>query len=101
MKRLIVLAVSHLVALAVGFAAGVYFLPILVAPDAPDESEVQAVARAAEFNRLKSSMVRVGDVKTFENFIVPVAASVDPGDYTSVIIWCESFGEFITAAKYR
>lgn len=54
-----------------------------------------------DFNRLKSTMVRVGDVKTFENFIVPVPESVDPGAYTSVIIWCESFGQFITAAQYR
>ncbi|WP_209011195.1 DM13 domain-containing protein [Labrenzia sp. PHM005] len=22
-------------------------------------------------------------------------------DYTTVLVWCEAFGEFITAAKYR
>ncbi len=53
------------------------------------------------FNRIKSSMQRVGDVKTFKNFVVSVPAGIDPSAFTSVIIWCESFGEFITAAKYR
>lgn len=54
-----------------------------------------------EFNRLKQNMVRVGDVKTFENFIVPIPGGIDPGKYTAVIIWCETFGQFITAAKYK
>ena len=45
-------------------------------------------------------MVRVGDVKTFNNFIVEVPSGIDPSSFTSVIIWCESFGQFITSAKY-
>jgi hypothetical protein len=53
------------------------------------------------FKRLKLSMVRVGDVRTFENFIVPVGDGVDPSRYTTVIVWCERFSQFITAAKYR
>jgi hypothetical protein len=156
MKRLLLLVASHLVAVAVGFAAGIYFLPILTAPGAPPVAAVQATAEAAEFTgqfrrdlqdsdafhwgegtihvgpesialegeiapgpdyklylspefveteadfeRLKPMMVRVGDVKTFENFIVFVPASIDPQAYSSVIIWCESFGQFITAAEYR
>ena len=59
------------------------------------------VDTGADFNRLKASMARVGDVKTFENFIVPLPANIDPKAYTSVIVWCESFGQFITAARYR
>ena len=59
------------------------------------------VETEAGFNRLKPDMVRVGNVKTFENFLVPVPGTIDPGDYTTVVIWCESFGEFITAAQYR
>ena len=55
----------------------------------------------ADFNRLKPKMARVGDVKTFENFIVPVPAGVDPAAYNTVIVWCESFGQFISAARYR
>ena len=59
------------------------------------------VETEADFKRLKAKMARVGDVKTFENFIVPVPASIDPQAYTTVIVWCESFGQFITAARYR
>ena len=59
------------------------------------------VETRADFERLKSRMLRVGDVKTFDNFIVPVVGTVDPAAYNTVIIWCESFGQFITAAKYR
>ena len=55
----------------------------------------------AEFNRLKASMVRVGDVKTFENFVVDVPQSIDPSQFNSVIVWCEAFGQFITSARYR
>lgn len=54
-----------------------------------------------DFNRLKSQMVLVGDVKTFSNFLVQVPPDVDPSQYNSVIVWCESFGEFITAARYK
>jgi len=59
------------------------------------------VETEADFMRLKPKMARVGDVKTFDNFIVQVPESIDPAAYTSVIVWCESFGQFITAAKYR
>lgn len=59
------------------------------------------VETEADFNRLKKSMVRVGDVRTFENFVVAVPAGIDPSAYVAVIVWCESFGQFITAAKYR
>jgi hypothetical protein len=155
MKKLLLL-VSHAAALASGFAAGVYALPILIAPPAPSAAEVGAQAGAAtwtaqfrrdlkdsdalhwgegtvsvgpaaiglagklapgpdyklylspefveteaDFLRLKAQMVRVGDVKTFENFLVPLPSSIDPARYTAVIVWCETFGQFITAAKYR
>jgi Electron transfer DM13 len=155
MKRLLLVA-SHLVALAIGFALGVYALPILIAPPAPTASEVTAqadqalfkgqfrrdlkdsdalhwgegtvsVGRAsialagelapgpdyklylspefveteADFKRLKPGMVRVGDVKTFKNFLVTLPEGVDPARFTTVIVWCETFSQFITAAKYR
>lgn len=155
MKKLL-LAASHLVALAVGFALGIYLLPILTAPDAPTAAEVtdiagqatfsgafrrdlkdsdalhwgegtvsvgpRAIALAgrlapgpdyklylspefveteADFARLKPAMVRVGDVKTFENFVVAVPEGIDPARYSTVIVWCEAFSQFITAAKYR
>ena len=59
------------------------------------------VETEADFLRLKPKMARVGDVRTFENFIVPVPEGIDPQAYTTVIVWCESFSQFITAARYR
>jgi hypothetical protein len=59
------------------------------------------VETEADFNRLKPSMVRVGDVRTFENFVVDVPPDIDPSNFNTVIVWCESFGEFITSAKYQ
>ena len=156
MKNSLLLVVSHLVAGVIGFAAGIYALPILTAPPAPSATDVNARANKAEFKgqfrrdlkgsdflhwgegtisvgttaitlmgklapgpdyklylspefvetkadflRVKPKMVRVGDIKTFENFIVPVPSTIDPGAFTAVIVWCETFGQFITAAKYR
>lgn len=155
MKKLI-LVFTHAIALAIGFALGIYLLPVLIAPPAPTAAEVSAQAGAAtfrgqfrrdlkdsdalhwgegtvtlgagsvalagelapgpdyklylspefveteaDFQRLKPSMVRVGDVKTFKNFLVPLPAGVDPARYTTVVVWCETFSQFITAAKYR
>jgi hypothetical protein len=59
------------------------------------------VETEADFARLKPQMLRVGKVKTFDNFLVPLPPGVDVTRYTTVIVWCESFGQFITAAKYR
>ena len=59
------------------------------------------VETEADFLRLKSNMVHVGNVKTFENFIVPVPESIDPEAFNTVVVWCESFSQFITAAQYR
>lgn len=59
------------------------------------------VETEADFLRLKPSMVRVGDVRTFHNFVVPLPAGTDPAAFNTVIVWCESFGQFISAAKYR
>ena len=155
MKKLLLLG-SHLLAVALGFGLGVYFLPILTAPMAPSAAEVSSqaaqasfqgqfrrdlkdsdalhwgegtvsVTRAsigllgelapgpdyklylspefveteADFNRLKGKMARVGDVKTFRNFLVAVPESIDPAHFNTVIVWCETFDQFITAAKYR
>ena len=59
------------------------------------------VETEADFNQLKTNMVRIGDVKTFNNFIVEVPPTINPSNFNSVIVWCESFGQFITSAKYR
>lgn len=59
------------------------------------------VETEADFLRLKAGMARVGDVRTFDNFLVPVPDHIDVARYTTVVVWCESFGQFITAARYR
>jgi hypothetical protein len=59
------------------------------------------VETEADFQRLKPQMLRVGDVKTFKNFVVPLPEPVELERYNTVIVWCESFNQFISAAKYR
>lgn len=148
--------ITHGVAVAIGFALGIYFLPILIAPDGPAEQVVRSAANnsqfTAEFRRelagsdalhwgegklyvgqtsvafegslspgpdfrlylsptfveteeaflaAKAQMVDVGAVRTFENFMVSLPDSVDPSSYKAAIVWCESFGQFITAAEYQ
>ena len=61
----------------------------------------QFVETEADFLRLKSNMVQAGDIKTFDKFIVDIPQGVDPAKYNTVIVWCESFDQFITAAQYR
>ena len=150
------LVLSHGIAVGTGFAAGIYVLPLLVAPPSPTADQVDAAASSADFTgtfrrdlkgsdqfhwgegvihvgrqsvafhgtlapgpdyklyfspefveteadfiRLKPKMIRIGDVKTFENFLVSIPANVDPATYTTVVVWCESFSQFITAARYR
>ena len=59
------------------------------------------VANEADFLRVKDRSVQLDDVEIFRDFVVPVPASVDLEQFTTVVIWCESFSQFITAAKYR
>jgi hypothetical protein len=55
----------------------------------------------ASFLSVKAQSLRVADVKTFDGFIVDLPAGTDVNAYTTVLVWCEAFSEFITAAKYR
>eukprot|EP00903_Cladosiphon_okamuranus_P001246 g1244.t1 len=142
--------------LAVGFALGVYFLPILTAPKGPEEAALVAAAQQAKYNvtltrdqkgsdflhwgegtislspnqivhkgalapgpdyklylvkefvedeagflAAKDTAIQLGDVKTFDGFIVDVPDGVNIDDFSTVLVWCEAFGEFITSAKYR
>lgn len=155
MKKML-LVVSHGLVLLLGFAAGIYLLPILTQPPAPAQQQIDKVASEARFSgqfrrdlegsdplhfaegsiyfsdsqiafagtvapgpdyRLYLSPVfvetkadflshqhhmrQVGEVDRFKDFVLPLAASVDLEDYNSVIIWCESFSLFISAAKYQ
>jgi Electron transfer DM13 len=156
LKKAIVLLLSHGVVGALGFALGVYLLPIITAPAGPAASELATLASTAQFRgefrrnlagsdalhwgegtvtvgpaaialqgklapgpdyklylspefveteaqfeQLKPRMRRIGDVKTFDGFAVTLPPGVDPAAYSTVIVWCETFGQFISAAKYR
>lgn len=156
MRRWVILIATHLAMLAMSFAGGVYTLPILTAPQAPDAAALRTISaetlyagrlardlkgsdllhwgegeirvsrdRIAHIGRLapgpdyklylaprfvdtkeaflliKDRSVRVGDVKTFNGFIVEVPAGIDVRDYNTVVIWCEAFDQFISAAEYQ
>lgn len=55
----------------------------------------------AEFMAVKAEARQVGEIKSFNGFVIDLPADVDINAYTTVLIWCETFSEFITAAKYR
>lgn len=49
----------------------------------------------------KDESLPVGDVKTFNGFIVELPPAISVRDYSALVIWCEAFGQFISAAEYR
>ena len=148
--------ITHSIALFIGFALGIYLLPVIIAPEAPSVSDVMSssdktlyrgtfrkdlpgsdflhwgegevsitptsinfigslapgpdyqlyltdrlIESKQEFLVAKANSLKIGSVKTFENFIIPVQAEVDLNKYSAVLIWCETFSMFITAASYR
>ena len=54
-----------------------------------------------EFLSIKDNSRYVAEVKTFKNFVITVPEDIDINDYNTIVIWCESFSKFITAAKYK
>ena len=52
-----------------------------------------------DFNEQKHTMAKVGDVKTFDRFALNLPHELDLSQYNTVIVWCETFGEFITSAR--
>ncbi len=156
MFRWFVRLFTHGVALVLGFALGIYALPILTAPPGPDRAEIEAASANALFTgrfdrdlpgsdflhwgegevrlmadkivhdgklapgpdyklylasefvdtkegflRIKDRATRIGDVKTFDGFILDVPQEVDVAAYNTAVVWCEAFSMFISAAKYR
>lgn len=156
MKKAISNIITHALMLILGFALGVYLLPILTAPKSPDINVLQQMAKdavyTASFSRdlkgsdflhwgegsvsitpsqivhegrlspgpdyklylvsefvedekaflaIKASAQYVGDVKSFNGFVLDIPEGVNVEDYSAVIVWCEAFSEFITAAKYQ
>ena len=156
MKKLLILTVTHLLAIVLGVGLGIYMLPILIAPKSPTIDEIKSassnakytavfrknlkgsdffhwgkgkimitdlkitfmgklapgpdyklylvpsfVQTEADFLKIKSQSLRVAEVKTFGNFIISLPEKTDLEKYNTVLIWCEAFEQFITAAKYR
>ena len=54
-----------------------------------------------EFLPIKESAIELADIKSFNGFIIDVPGNVDVSQYNTVLIWCEAFSQFITAAQYR
>jgi len=155
MKKFLLL-ISHGLMLVVGFAAGVYLLPVLTQPPAPAEQQLGEVAAKAMFTgqfkrdlkgsdalhygngtlyisetaisfdgvlapgpdyRLylspvfvetkadflanKDKMQQVGEVRTFNDFLINLPEGVSPADFNTVVVWCEAFSMFITAGQYQ
>jgi hypothetical protein len=49
LRRTLLLAASHSVVAAAGFAAGIYALPILIAPEGPSPEDIKAASSGAMF----------------------------------------------------
>ena len=61
----------------------------------------QFVEHEDEFLPIKSEAKYVAEVKTFKNFVINIPSDININDYNTIVIWCERFKEFITAAKYQ
>ena len=48
---------------------------------------------------IKAESQQIGAVKAFENFALDLPPAIDLGEYDVVVIWCEAFKQFITAAR--
>lgn len=147
---------SYVVVFVIGFACGIYTLPILTAPAPPSQLELATHAKQAlfsgefkkeltgsdllhygvgtvhltnnaisltgelspgpdyqlyladrfidneaDFLAYKGTFTRIASVNTFNGFIVKVPQGINIANYNTVIIWCESFAEFISAAQYQ
>lgn len=155
-KRITLLAISHLVVAVFAFLLGIYSLPIFMAPadissgalalsikntrylatiadDLTDSDWLhwgkgtfsigddyivfqgtlapgpdyrlylsqKFIETESEFIQLKSSMVEVGKIKSFGHYVLPLGNEIDVEEYNSVVIWCEAFNQFITAAQFK
>jgi hypothetical protein len=50
---------------------------------------------------VKKQSVQVSEIKTLNGFVAVVPPDVDVTAYTSVVIGCEAFSQFVSASKYR
>ena len=59
------------------------------------------VQTKTDFLKIKTQSIVIGEIKSFNGFIIPSKNEIDLSSYNSVVIWCESFSQFISAAKYQ
>ena len=59
------------------------------------------VETGAGFQNIKAQSIQIGPVKAFENFSLDLPDGLDATNYWAVLIWCEAFEQFITAAELR
>lgn len=59
------------------------------------------VETEAEFLAMKDNALQISQIKAFSNFSVDVPAGLDLSGYNAVLIWCEAFSQFITAAEIK
>ena len=59
------------------------------------------VQTATGFLKIKDQSILIGEVKSFDGFIITTSSEINLTAYNSVVIWCESFSRFISAAKYQ
>ncbi|MDG1065845.1 MAG: DM13 domain-containing protein [Luminiphilus sp.] len=152
----LLLFTSHSGTALLGFALGIYLLPILVQPTAPDIAAVEStlatvlfttaferqrkdsdalhwgegelrlyadtiifegklapgpdyrlyltpefVETEAAFLAIKQESVEIGAIKNFDRFVLNNASAVNDAQYTTAVVWCETFGQFITSGQYR
>ena len=57
------------------------------------------VDTGAGFKAINDKARQIGPIKAYENFAIDLPADVDLSAYKGVLIWCEAFGQFITAAR--
>lgn len=156
-KRVVaILLVTHLGLFGLGFAAGVYYLPILTATQNATDKDVQMVKDSARYTgifdknqegsnavhwadgklyvskneiafegtvapgpdykiyltktqannkssflKIKDESLYIGDLKNFGNFKKTIPNGIDIDEYTTVQIWCERYGQFISSAAYK
>lgn len=55
----------------------------------------------ASFLEIKSQSLEIARINGFSNFSYPMPEGVDTSKYKAALIWCERFGEFITAGHLK
>ena len=59
------------------------------------------VENEAAFLAIKAQSLQIGPVKTFNDFAFNDVSALRDSALDTLVIWCESFGEFITSARFR